>query len=361
MSYRFGDLSTSLGAIAREFDERGFVVLDGAEQGVTRHFLDILTDILGSDSHGGGSHFLADKPVGVLPRGLRAQLARVKTSEELAGSLISAIGPLLERLIGPLGHVSSTFHSQFKGEPVRAVDHGGYAEDHLEVHGPYLLHQDFTGANIPTSPSAVTLWAALNSSPDWTLRLFPGSHRRGLLCNRWLELDDPRVAALGAPVDVTAQVGRVVLFNALILHGSSNAGPRQRVSCDIRFFPVCGFLPSPVRRFGHHDIGQLLGRTYGAVLRAPLLESEIFLGRGAPLQAAPPHSVLNWVNVVNLLAEDRRDDSLRYLERFTNTDIGVDRASAYAAKFLDYPIQRHHGQVSHVLAAPRASREGTTA
>ena len=62
-----------------------------------------------------------------------------------------------------LAHVSSTFHGQCKGQNSDETYGGGYTGDSKEVSAPYLLHQDFTGANIPTSPSALTLWAGVNS------------------------------------------------------------------------------------------------------------------------------------------------------------------------------------------------------
>ena len=98
----------------------------------------------------------------------------------------------------------------------------------------------------PTSPSAVTLWVSMNSCPDWTVRFYPASHRQGLLCNDFLELDDQRLAALEKPIEVHAKIGTGVLFNALMLHGTGNPGSQRRVSCDIRFFPLCAFLPSTV-------------------------------------------------------------------------------------------------------------------
>ena len=140
---------------------------------------------------------------------------------------------MFRRLFGPLVHVSSNYHAQVKGGDVLRVDRGGGVGEYREVQGQYLIHQDFTGARIPTSPSQLTLWVAQNSSPDWTLRMYPGSHRNGLLNNQWVSLDDPWLAQFGTPVDVTAEEGLAVIFNSLLLHASSNPGPRRRVSCDI--------------------------------------------------------------------------------------------------------------------------------
>jgi len=184
----------------------------------------------------------------IFPEEARQQLARVETPDWAKEILLDQLKPLLLRLIGPLAHVSSSFHSQFKGGAVADVDHGGYPQEsgYMEVHGPYLLHQDFAGASFPTSPSMVTLWTPLNTTDHWNLRLYPGSHRRGLLCHSWLNLKDERLTQIGSPFDIKARAGTAVLFNGLMLHGTSNPGTERRVSCDVRFFPLCGFLPSKV-------------------------------------------------------------------------------------------------------------------
>src|SRR5262249_13043401 len=117
----------------------------------------------------------------------------------------------------------------------------------MEVHGPYQLHQDFTGASLPTSPAAVILWTGLNNCPDWPVRLYPRSHRLGLLCRRFGPVEHPAVPQVGQPIEIHAQPGSGIVFNSLLLHGTGSAGPGRRVSCDIRFFPSCPHLPSPPR------------------------------------------------------------------------------------------------------------------
>ena len=56
----------------------------------------------------------------------------------------------------------------------------------------------------------------------------------------------PRLAQLAPPVEIEARAGTGVIFNALLFHGTGKLGARRRVSCDLRFFPLCGFLPSEV-------------------------------------------------------------------------------------------------------------------
>jgi hypothetical protein len=331
---------TRLDMAAQHYEEYGYFILTGIEQAVTAVYRPILAGIIGVEERELDTVFSADRSMGILPPGIRQKLARVTTTEALAETLIVNLQPVLRRLLGPLVHVSSSFHAQFKGAPVKSVDHGGYGQDYLEVHGPYLLHQDFTGANIPTSPSAVTLWTGLNTTPDWNLRLYPGSHRAGMLCNRWIELTDPRLKPLGEPIDIRAEVGAAVIFNAMLLHGTSNAGPRQRVSCDIRFFPLCGFLPSEVRTAGHaslDEIERLAATAPGPVLRAPLGETRVFLGEDVALEDARAHCVTNWVNYINLGTRGKPAEALPYLEAFTNVEIGIDAPDVYASKFHQYP------------------------
>lgn len=328
---------------AEHYAERGFILLSGLEDMVTAKFRPVLADRIGVNERELVAILDPEKTEVIFPPQVRERLGRIETSRHLAQSLLEVLRPLLTRLIGPLVHVSSTFHAQFKGEGVEEVNHGGYskAAEYLEVHGPYLLHQDFAGASIPTSPSALTLWVAMNDCPDWNLRLYPGSHRRGLICNRWLALDDERLAPLGEPIDIVARTGTAVLFNALMLHGTSNPGPLRRVSCDIRFFPLCGFLPSETHLLEASPSDALregLVRAFSPVLQAPLLEDQVFLGDEIQLEDVPPLSVLNWVRFLSDVVAGRKDEAVAHLERFVNTDMGFDSVTAYNAKFTDQPV-----------------------
>jgi hypothetical protein len=335
--------AAQLEAAARNYEEHGFFLLGGLEKLVTSLFYPLLQAALGAERPKWDDVLDPAVPLPPLSREVRQRLARLTTPPSLADELLAELQPVIARLIGPLVHVSSTFHAQFKYGGAKAVDHGGYPKesDYSEVHGAYLLHQDFTGASIPTSPSAVTLWVPLNSCPDWNLRLYPGSHRRGLFCHRWIPLDDPRLGPLGKPVDVAARFGTAVVFNALLLHGTSNPGPGRRVSCDIRFFPLCGFLPSEVRSLSPSPRAALehsLSRAAGPVLRAPLLETHAFLGEEVELESVPHRCVLNWVNYVAQVARGRADEALPHLQRFADTELGFDDETVYAAKFHGAPL-----------------------
>jgi hypothetical protein len=240
-------------------------------------------------------------------------------------------------------HISSNFHGQFKGGDARPVDHGGYDPNakYLEVQGQYLIHQDFSGAAIPTSPSALTLWVALNSCPDWNLRVIPGSHRYGLLCQQWLKLDDQRLTPFGDYIDIEAREGSAVIFNSLLLHSSSNPGFKRRVSCDIRFFPFCGFLPSQVQALSPRPVDAIrkgLERPDGETLRAPLLESLAFMGQDVFDDGVPKYSILNWANYLDVLLHGDPARALPHLVRMVNTELGVDGPEAYVPKFHDKPV-----------------------
>jgi hypothetical protein len=315
MEFTLKDLNgEKLDEAARHFDEHGYFIVSGVGDAVTALFRPLLADRLGTTVAALDELFDPDSPPALLPVKVRQRLSRVDSTPELARGLLSALEPVFKRLLGPLVHVSSTFHAQFKSGVVPAVDHGGYKNEYLEVQGQYLLHQDFTGAGIPTSPSAVTLWVGQNSCPDWNLRLYRGSHRHGLLCNQWLPLDDPRLEFLGTPIDIQARRGSAVIFNALLLHSSSNPGPRRRVSCDIRFFPLCGFLPTATHVLGTSPIHDLRGQ-------------------GVPQTGVPPYSILNWANYLHTYLTGHPDAAVQHMERFVNSTHGVDSPEAYTSKF----------------------------
>ena len=326
---------------ATHYAEHGYVLLSGLDDSVTSIFRRTLAALIDADQDELSRFLDTASGLDLLPLETRKRLARVDTLPRLAESLLHTLQQILVRLIGPLAHVSSTFHCQVKGAPVKEVQRGGYAQEYLEVQGAYLLHQDFTGASIPTSPSGLTLWVGMNSSADWNLRLFPGSHKLGLLCDRWLKHDDRRVADLEEPIDLPAQEGSAVLFNALLLHGTSNPGPLRRVSCDIRFFPLCGFLPSNVHLIGTATLDvlrQALSTESDDVLRAPLLEDSVFLGQDVPPQTLEPTSVLNWVQYIAHIARGEHDDAIPFLHQFANASIGADSPEAYIDKFHGKPL-----------------------
>jgi len=340
MEFRLQELDpTQLEIMARHYEEEGFFLLSGLEDVVTARLKSILAEKLDVNDRQMERVLDPANPL-VLSHDARQRLARIPTPSQLVGSLLGTLEPILKRLIGPLVHVSSTFHGQCKGQNSDETYEGGYTGDSKEVSALYLLHQDFTGANIPTTPSALTLWAGINSCPEWTLRIYPGSHRLGILCNRWLAMDDSRLTLVGDPIEVSARPGTALLFNALLLHGTSNPGHLRRVSCDIRFFPLCGFLPSEIHLlpYARDTLRAGLENACSSVLRAPLLEDQIFLGEHVCLREVPHHSVLNWVNYLANVMRGEMDQALPHLARFVNTEVNTDPLDAYVSKFHGKPV-----------------------
>lgn len=358
MRFQLSDLAgATLEAAARHYEEHGFFIVEGVDEAITRHFKPLVAERLQVSAPVLETMLDPESPPVILPVETRQRLSRITSTPELAAALLENLEAVFTRLLGGFVHVSTTFHGQFKGGEVKPVDHGGYDPNaqYLEVQGQYLIHQDFAGAAIPTSPSGLTLWVPLNSCPDWNLRIYPGSHRDGLLCHEWLKLDDPRLAAFGEPLDLPATADTCVIFNSLALHSSSNPGPHRRVSCDIRFFPLTAFLPSQVHLLGRDPLGTLregLARADGPTLKAPHLETAAFLGHMTAPVSCPPYSIVNWANYLAVLLSGRPDDALPHLARFVNTERGVDTVDTYAAKFHNREV--HRETLSVLLAALRA-------
>lgn len=335
---------STLEAAAAEFEAHGFIRLRGVGAAITALFEAGVAAVLRSEGIAVGAVL---QPLGAMefPLGARKRIAKVESADWLGRDLLMGLGRLLSRLLGPIVHVSSSYHIQIKGGGVSApaVDHGGYPADSsfLEPFGQYLLHQDFTGANLPTSPSALTLWVPLNDSPDWNLRLYPGSHRRGMLCNRWVGLDAPELEALGEPVDIRAQRGTAVLFNAMSLHGTSRPGPHRRVSCDIRFFPLCGFLPSQPWMLGAGPVEELERDLPddGPVLRSPRLEAKSLLGLEAELPEGGKPEDYAWARYVAALCNGA-GDAAGELTRFANPELTGETGEVYLRKFHGRPLER---------------------
>ena len=336
----------ALEAAAQQYESDGFLFVEGIEAGLTGPFVDVVAAAAGAGSSEFRHQLAAEGEEWHFSRDVRSRLAKVATTAALADAVLATLGPLVTRLLGPLVHVSSTFHSQFKGRSAEAhaVDHGGYPEgfDYMELHGAYLLHQDFAGANLATSPSALTLWVGLNECPDWTLRLYPGSHRQGLICDRWLSLDDERLLALGPAVDVAAQPGRAVVFHADMVHGTGRPGAGRRASCDLRLFPLCGFLPTVPRRLTARplaDLARMRASTNSPTLLAPLLEAAATLGQPLPSDDPPPQSALHWAHVIAAVAEGDGARAKRHLAAMVNTELATGNIEAFAQRLLGHPLQ----------------------
>ena len=277
------------------YAERGYLLLENLERSITRRCEAILAGLLDLEPGQMGPVLACDHAPESLSIEHRRRLSKVATPEPLSAALLETFRPWLTRALGSFVQVSSDYHVQFKsgiqkqrdGGPM-VIDHGGFHEGFREVQGIHLLHQDFCGASLPTSPSAMTLWVPLNDCDDWTLRVYPGAHKLGLLHNTFLDFDDSHLTSLAEPVDIAARRGTGVLFHALMPHGSSNPADSRRVSCDLRFFPLTSFLPSRIhplheRPFEAHRRG--LERATDDTLRAPFLEALTFLGQRPSLGA----------------------------------------------------------------------------
>lgn len=324
------------------FEEHGYVRLSGLQESVAPAFEDSLAETIGISRSALQPLLNPRAEAAIFDKHVRQRLSRITTSPRLAHSLLSSLSPLLKAVFGPIVHVSGTYHGQFKGGALSdaakdiATYHNESAADYMEVHGAYRLHQDFTGASLPTSPSGVTLWVALNSCPESTLRIFPGSHRLGMFCHKMWKADDPRLSELAPPVEIEARAGTGVLFNALLFHGTGKLGALRRVSCDLRFFPLCGFLPSEAHILDERPIEFLhrqRARAAGPTLLAPVLEQLAFLGNDVTVDDPPAHSTLNWVNYLVELMRDRADSALPHLTRFINTDLLEDPETVFTQKF----------------------------
>ena len=194
--------------------------------------------------------------------------------------MLSVLGDFLILMLGPLIHVSQTFHPQVKSRPRKYIL-SGYSGDGLEVEALYGFHQDFTAGRVTTSPSAVVCWIPLNDCDENCLRLYPGSHSLGFVTNKWLPRDVSGLDRVGPYVDIQARDGETLLFNFLMLHGGSRPGPKLRMSCDIRFFPFCGVLDSPVNVLSKGPVAWIherLSTVEDETIVAPLRETLAYLG-----------------------------------------------------------------------------------
>ncbi len=334
---------SSLEQAAAFYAENGFVAVTDTDVDL----LPILEGVLDQELASAGLN-LPDILDGTTPlysfsQEQRKALSQIDTSDQLQSQLVTLLEPVLLSLLGPLVHVSSNFHAQFKGADLVAppVDHGGYPSDStfLEPFGQYLLHQDFTGARLPTSPGGMTLWVPSTTGENWGLRLYPGSHRQGILCHDWIDLDDDRLSFLGEPIDILPERGRALLFHSLILHSSVSPGPSRRVSSDIRFFPLCGYLPSPIWVLGDDPEASLAEAEHqDEILAASRYETQVYLGRETGPLDLKDHSVLNWAAYVQAMRNGESDQAISLMQRFTNVGLTGETHETYVDKYLDYPM-----------------------
>jgi hypothetical protein len=356
---------SALQDFARHYESEGYSILSGLQSQVTDLYLPVLMRSTGLSRN--ELETILDPSAGdlVLPEELRQKLSRVLTHDDLADQLVTNLRPVLAHLLGPIVHASRDFHVQLKCGATGRIGYGGYNSQHrfMEVHGAYQLHQDFTGASLPTSPSALILWTGLNNCPDWPVRIYPRSHRLGLLCRQFISVDHASLSRFGEPMEIHAEPGYGLIFNSLLLHGTGSAGPGRRVSCDIRFFPSCPYLQSPTRTLVASPaafIEERLARETGETLRAPLLENQAIAGCMGDNVAAGPYSILNWANYLNDVCNGDPNRGPAHLARFANSDMGMDSPETYIEQFHQRPMQPATlEQIRNLIGARKGVGVGT--
>ena len=145
---------------------------------------------------------------------------------------------------------------------------------------------------------------------------------------------------MGGPVGPVTARGTAILFHGLLLHGTSNPGPGQRVSCDLRFFPLCGFLPSrvhwltPTRGALHDALKEATGPTLGCPL-----EDLALLGECVEDIEPPPHSVLCWPRYLSHLVHGRPAAAFPYLDASSTPTLSGEGPGEFAACYHGRPLQ----------------------
>lgn len=337
--------ASSLEEAARYYAAYGVLVIRDIGPSLVSLFEGIMTGVLAdlgidiADVYNGAVSFAAFSPEA------RKMVSQVRTTPEFSRRLLTILEPLLLRILGPVVHVSRDFHAHFKGSvfPQTETGYGGYPSgtQYLEPFSRFLLHQDFTGANLPTSPSFPTVWVPLTTGPDWGLRLYPGSHRRGLLCNQFVEFENPRLEILGKPVDFTPERGSALLFHALVLHGTTEPGPSLRVSCDARFFPLSPFLGSTPWLLGTDPLADLEPVDGDdEILRVARLETQAVLGRHLDLDGVPTLSILHWAKYLEAVCHEDDAAALKHLERLVNPELTGEGWEVYRDKYHGRTLDR---------------------
>lgn len=338
--------------IVAAYARDGIVVLHDVEPSIDRVLAEMLAARSGIE-HERLIEAAARGPLELSPE-VRARLARDETTTALEETALQALGELLVRLIGPLVHVSRTFHYQLKPKSQAEVILQGYSEGGREVEALYGVHNELTAARVLTSPNALVCWVPLNDFDGSALYYYPGSHRLGLSTGRWLERhqDCEGIERIGQPVEHRPRVGQVVLFHFLLMHGSGSAyrtplapgAPNPtRVSCDLRFFPFCGILDSPVHALVRDPVPWIrtrLASLRDGLLQAPLLETLAYLGEPVEWPHAEDHSCVHWARFVEGVVKGdaaQREDAVR---RLVNTERGFDPLEVYLERFEQARLER---------------------
>lgn len=355
---RFDYRQANCDDIVNHYDEFGFVLLKGVPQTILTVIHRKVTEITGLEKTDlEGTH--EDRVQRALTPDVRRRLARVAIDSELRNLLFSEFGQLVTHLIGPVVHISESYHVQMKRSAQMDYVLSGYFDDGKEVEAPYGFHQDFTGGRVTTSPSMMIFWFPLCTRSSPALQVYPKSHQLGLFCNTWLAPDNEGLARLGKPIEIYPQEGELLIFNALTLH-ASRVSPTRRISCDLRFFPFCGFLDSTPHVLTDNPwqfIEARLTHRLGDTIRAPLFEDLAFVG--APLSIPPPadHSVLCWPHYVQARLKGTASDALRYLTNMVNEDLGFEKASMFLEKYEDdHLLMKPYAAILSTLPAPAQKR-----
>lgn len=356
----------NLDQIVAGFQRDGVVVLTDVDQGP----LDILTRMLSEQTGLSGEQIRAagqDGSVEVTAE-MRQKLARGIVTPELRDASLAVFGDLLTSLIGPIIHSSQTFHYQLKPRAQRETILSGAHADGREVQALYGIHNEFTAARVLTSPSAVVCWIPLNTFDGKALYFYPGTHRLGLLANRWLPRHDQceGIERVGRVVEYTPKLGEVVIFNFLVFHGSGSAvlgepqdGPQPtRISCDLRFFPFMGILDSKAQLMRPDPVGWMRDRIAGTtddLLQGPLFEGLAYLGESIDWPSLPQHSVAHWARFVEGLMKG--DEALKRdaVSGLVNTTVGFDPLDSYLERFAPAALCRTPYE-SVADALPQAAR-----
>jgi hypothetical protein len=86
-------------------------------------------------------------------------------------------------------------------------------------------------------------------------------------------------------------------------------------------------------------IHERLARETGETLRAPLLENQAIAGCMGDNVKVAKHSILNWANYLNDVCNGNPDRAIYHLERFANSEIGLDSPDTYIEQFHRRPMQ----------------------
>lgn len=276
---------------------------------------------------------------------MRQKLARGHMTPELAAACHEALGDLLVRLVGPIIHTSKTFHYQMKRRSTSQVMLKGYSGEGKEVQALYGLHNEFTAARIITSPSAVVCWVPLNDYDAPAIHFYPGSHRLGLLANRWLSSQIEDVARIGPTLEYRPRRGDLVIFHFLTMHGSGAAtddplpdveGDPVRISCDLRFFPFCGVLDSEATSLRPDPVAWIREREAGLeddLLLGPLFETLAYCGLAIDWPDLPEGSVAHWARFVEGVVRGNEAQRRDAIEGLVNTEVGFDALDSYLERF----------------------------